>query len=511
MKKIFTKSENFKQEYCTSIVKIGPVLDIPNYDSIGVTTVDNFTMVVRKDECKEGDILFYAANESELNADFLSKNNLFEIGSYELNENANEVKKLIEEGKSDEARKLVGFFNKYGRVKMIRLGGTPSFGFLFHKETVEKWDPSLKKINLEDYIGEEFDTINGVLFSKPYVPRIKVQEPHEHKSKHSKLHNKMLKKIERIVPGEFAYHYDTQTLERNVKKLNPTDIVDISVKCDGTSFIMGNVKVRQPIVPKTKISWLNDIIVRLYTHLPKSWQKYDEHYEDVYSSRNKIRSGNEFYSGKVEINPDKNNLDVNYPTGLDSVFPQYGKILKDKIPSGITIYGEIVGYVPGTSIGIISRGGKVYDYGCKIGENKLMIYRVTEMDKNGSVREYEISEVIKFQKDLIAKYPEIADNMFELPLLYHGMLMYLYPISIKEHWHENLVREMKRDKDRFGMECKEKLCKNSVWREGVVIRVENDPIKEAYKLKCVKYLNQESEDISKGIVNDDMLEGYATE
>ncbi|MDY5885239.1 MAG: hypothetical protein SPJ44_02900, partial [Treponema sp.] len=69
MKKIFTKSENFKQEYCTSIVKIGPVLDIPNYDSIGVTTVDNFTMVVRKDECKEGDILFYAANESELNAD----------------------------------------------------------------------------------------------------------------------------------------------------------------------------------------------------------------------------------------------------------------------------------------------------------------------------------------------------------------------------------------------------------------------------------------------------------
>ena len=76
-KNIFTKSEKFKQEYCTTIVKIGEVKDIPGYDSIGVTVVENFTMVVRKDECKEGDILFYAANESELNADFLSKNNGF--------------------------------------------------------------------------------------------------------------------------------------------------------------------------------------------------------------------------------------------------------------------------------------------------------------------------------------------------------------------------------------------------------------------------------------------------
>ena len=61
------------------------------------------------------------------------------------------------------------------------------------------------------------------------------------------------------------------------------------------------------------------------------------------------------------------------------------------------------------------------------------------------------------------------------------------------------------------MECKEPLCNNSVWREGIIIRVANDPIKEAYKLKCANYLKTESDDISKGVVSEDLLEGYSQE
>ena len=115
-KNIFTKSDKFKQEYCTTIVQIGDVLDIPGYDSIGVTYVQNISMVVRKDECKKGDILFYAANESELNETFLRRNNLYEIGERHLNANYDEVEKLMNEDKKDEAKRMVGFFNKYGRV-----------------------------------------------------------------------------------------------------------------------------------------------------------------------------------------------------------------------------------------------------------------------------------------------------------------------------------------------------------------------------------------------------------
>jgi hypothetical protein len=141
-----------------------------------------------------------------------------------------------------------------------------------------------------------------------------------------------------------------------------------------------------------------------------------------------------------------------------------------------------------------------------------MIYRVTQNYLDGTTREYEIWEVIEFTKRLVADNPQIKDNIFELPVLYHGKLCDLYPdIDTQNHWHENFVARMKQDKDLFKMECKEPLCKNSVWREGVVIRKENDPIKEAFKLKCANYLKAESDDISKGIVSEDMLEGYANE
>lgn len=510
MKEIFSKSKNFKQEYCCTIVKLGEVKPIPNYDSIGVTVVDNFTMVVRKDECKEGDILFYAANESELNHDFVSANNLFEIGEFDKNSNAEEVAKLLAEGKNDEAKKLVGFFNKYGRVKMIRLGGTPSFGFLFSQNAMAKWDKSISKINMEDYIGVEFDTVNGVEFCKPYVPRIKEPKVNEHHGPHYKRHKRILKKIERILPGEFAFHYDTQSVERNAFKLDPNDVVDISVKCDGTSFIMGNLKVREPRIRMTHISFIDELLVRLFLKLPEKYQRWDEHYEDIYSSRNRIRSKNEHYSSKN--NQFVHEDDGKCPHGLDLVFEQYGTLLKGMIPEGITIYGEVIGYVPNSSTGIQTRGGKVYDYGCKSGENKLMIYRVTQNYLDGTTREYEIWEVIQFTKILVANNPQIKDKIFELPVLYHGKLCDLYPdIDTQNHWHENFVARMKQDKDLFKMECKEPLCKNSVWREGVVIRKENDPIKEAFKLKCANYLKAESDDISKGIVSEDMLEGYANE
>ena len=508
MKEIFSKSKNFKQEYCCTIVKLGEVKPIPNYDSIGVTVVDNFTMVVRKDECKEGDILFYAANESELNHDFVSVNNLFEISEFDKNSNAEEVAKLLSEGKNDEAKKLVGFFNKYGRVKMIRLGGTPSFGFLFSQEAMSKWDKSIEKINIEDYIGVEFDTVNSVEFCKPYVPRIKEHIKPESKGPHYKRHKKLLQKIERIVPGEFAFHYDTQSLERNIQKLNPTDIVDISVKADGTSFIFGNIKVREPKIFMTHIPFIDELLVRLFLKLPEKWQRWDEHYEDVYSSRSKIRSNNEYYTSKNNqfVHTDTGNC----PIGLDKVFNQYGVLLKGIIPEGITIYGEIIGYIPDTKTGIQTRGGKVYDYGCKEGKNKLMIYRVTSMTDGGKIYEYEVNEVLQFTDHLVQSNPQLKDYIFRLPVVYHGSLQNLYPqISQDNHWHENFVACMKNDTELFKMECKEPLCKNSVWREGVVIRVQGDPVKEAYKLKCAKYLKTESDDISKGIVSEDLLEGYS--
>lgn len=509
-KNIFTKSEKFKQEYCTTIVKIGEVKDIPGYDSIGVTVVENFTMVVRKDECHEGDILFYAANESELNADFLSKNNLFEIGERQLNANYEEVEKLLSEDKKDEAKRKVGFFNKYGRVKMIRLGGVPSFGFLFSQKSMALAFPGVEKLNLEDYIGTEFDTVDGVLFSKPYVPRIKERKHSAGKGKHYKRHKKTIAKIDRIVEGQWQFHYDTQSLERNAWKIKPEDVVDISLKLDGTSIIFGNIQTRTPRLPKTRFNFLNKLILKGFMLMPDKWRTWDIDWEDVCSSRNVIRSGNAYVEAPKSSTSKVGKTGDNYPTGLDAVYPQWYEILKGKIDHGMIIYGEILGYVPNSETGIITRGGKVYDYGCKKGENKLMIYRVTEFNSaTGKYEDFEITDVIGYTKWLIETYPDLEDKIFPLQLMYHGPAKDIYPdLSTEEHWHENFVRRMKTDSEKFGMDLKEPLCKNKVWREGLVIRIENDPIQEAFKIKSDLYFEQEKKDMDKGVITGDMLEGY---
>lgn len=509
-KNIFTKSEKFKQEYCTTIVKIGEVKDIPGYDSIGVTVVENFTMVVRKDECHEGDILFYAANESELNADFLSKNNLFEIGERQLNVNYEEVEKLMSEDKKDEAKRKVGFFNKYGRVKMIRLGGVPSFGFLFSQKSMALAFPGVEKLNLEDYIGTEFDTVDGVLFSKPYVPRIKERKHSAGKGKHYKRHKKTIAKIDRIVEGQWQFHYDTQSLERNAWKIKPEDVVDISLKLDGTSIIFGNIQTRTPRLPKTRFNFLNKLILKAFMLMPDKWRTWDIDWEDVCSSRNVIRSGNAYVEAPKSSTSKVGKTGDNYPTGLDAVYPQWYEILKGKIDHGMIIYGEILGYVPNSETGIITRGGKVYDYGCKKGENKLMIYRVTEFNSaTGKYEDFEITDVIGYTKWLIETYPDLEDKIFPLQLMYHGPAKDIYPdLSTEEHWHENFVRRMKTDSEKFGMDLKEPLCKNKVWREGLVIRIENDPIQEAFKIKSDLYFEQEKKDMDKGVITGDMLEGY---
>ena len=52
------------------------------------------------------------------------------------------------------------------------------------------------------------------------------------------------------------------------------------------------------------------------------------------------------------------------------------------------------------------------------------------------------------------------------------------------------------------------MCINKVPVEGFVIRKANDPIKEAWKLKCFRFLEKERTSIDNGEVDMEMVEGY---
>lgn len=449
---IFTKSKNFKQEYCCTIIKVNSIEPIENSDFLGIVNVNGFPIVVRKDQINVGDIVFYAANETQLAQCFLFSNNLFENSSL----NKDTTKK--------------SYFNKAGRVRTIKLRGIQSFGFIFtYKELQTAYN--LPDIDLTQLVGTDFDLINDKLFIKAYVPDIIENSSNSSNSKTlSKVSHKH--EVDKLIPGEFHFHYDTNPLGKNLDRFKLNDVITVSTKLHGTSAIFACIKSNIP----NKLSQYKRFINKFINVFPKSHVGYST----IYSSRTVI----------------KNRWTDQF--GSD-IWGEYAKLLNGKIPFGITIYGEIIGYLTGKST-YIQKG---YDYGCKPGTNKLMIYRITQEDTDGHIKEFNVDEVYAWTLSFMGLHPELKERIQPIDILYHGTVADFTELTPSHHWKENFYKALSTDGG-FYMEQNEPLCNNKVPREGIVIRIDNDPINEAFKLKCVKFLTRESKEIDKGNIDAEM-------
>lgn len=294
---------------------------------------------------------------------------------------------------------------------------------------------------------------------------------------------------------------------KNIKKLDKVyDRYDLTVSTTNnffangilihnTSGIFSNIKTKKPIkLPLHK--WLVNKFID-FTGLFKPYRITD--YEIVYDS---------IYSSRTVIKNQYINKDVNGGYYSTDVWGEYNELLKGKIEKGMTVYGEIFGYLTGSQTMI----QKQYDYGCSVGTNKFMPYRITSELEDGKKYEWNVSEVKEWTEKLIEQYPEIKERIMVIPILYHGTLQDLYPnIDIHNHWNEEVLEAIKNDKKHFGMELREPLCKNKVYREGVVLRIDNDPNAEAFKLKSDGFLSHESVEIDKGNVDIEMEINYLGE
>lgn len=404
-----------------------------------------------------------------------------------------DIEDLVNSGKHivDEAKKHCGFFNKYGRVRCITLKGAPSFGFLFSPEELFKYDNTVTMEDIEDYIGQEFDTINGELFVKVFIPPM----PKESRRNNANKAQKKIKRFDRMIDGEFFFHYDSTQLEKTINQFKPEDIIDVSTKIHGTSSIFAKVKVKKPIRWKTIFFGPWNFAMKLF-HLPLI-KTYKVEYGPVYSSRTVIK--NRYINSST--NGGYYNADI---------WTEYGDIVYPYLDEGMTVYGEIFGYITGSDKPI----QKTYDYGCKPGENNIMFYRITT-DEDGKKREWEVQEVFAWTKDLIERMKANNDENWKkihpIDILYHGTLEELYPdLDTENHWHENLLEKLKNDKEHFGMEENEPLCTyHQVPREGICVRKYADPIRECYKLKTVSFKLGEAIRYDSNDVDIEAVEGYA--
>ena len=174
----------------------------------------------------------------------------------------------------------------------------------------------------------------------------------------------------------------------------------------------------------------------------------------------------------------------------------------------MTVYSEMFGYCSGDTKMI----QKSYDYGCEVGKNMFMPYRITTQAGQGEkTYEWNVLEVYDWTlKTMEIMPPEVKERIHPIDILYHGTLTDLYPnIPINENWHSNILEALKNEK-RFGMERPEPMCIQKVPREGIVLRIDNDPLREAFKLKTVAFFEREQKLIDQGEVDSEMLEGYNT-
>ena len=509
--KIFTMSKDGKSEYCCNVVRVGELKPIEGSDFLAQVFIGDASLVVRKDQVHEGELYFYISNECQINEKFLRVNNLYGIDSYENNTNSADVCKLLTEAKKadkkakqtnddvekekllkevdkyrNEAKSKCGFFSKNGRVRMIRLRKTPSMGFLFGVDEMANYCPSVKGVNLEEYLNVDFDTVGGELFVKAYVPPVKEASTRSDKTA---KRNKKLKRFDKMIEGQFSFHYDTNQLAKYIHLIKPTDIVDVTVKLHGTSIIFSNILIKNPIkIPLHKRLW-NKVVDRFNIFTSTRFTDYVIEYGNIYSSRTVIK--NKYI-----------NKDVTDGYYESDIWGEANEVIKSYIDKGMTVYAEVCGY---TGDKMIQKG---FDYGCKSGEFFIMPYRITT-NLDGKKYEWNVTEVKEWTEKLIKEHTELAEKIHPITLLYHGTLGDLYPnLSTTEHWNENVLQAMMNDKEHFGMEELEPLCNNKVPREGIVLRIANDPLAEAFKLKCLKFREMERNAIDKGEVDMEMAEGY---
>ena len=425
--------ENSKN-YACSVVEIKNLFPIEGADNVLRTVVNGNNVVVPK-TTEVGSRMLYFVSGTKLSAEYCRVNNL-----YDKEENNLDTTK----------RGFVSF--KSRRIKCLRLRGVISDGMLMPLSSLSSMNLPLSTQTME--VGNEFTDIDGVSICEKYIVPIRNSGENNKKGKQSV-------KISRLVDSQFYLHGDTSNLRKNMDKINPSDIIGIHYKKHGTSFVVGNVQV------KRFLSWFEKLVKRFGVKVEETM------YDIVYSSRKIIKNG--------YLNPTSGEGFYG-----EDIWGVVAKEIEHLIPKNWTLYGEILGY---TESGSAIQGK--YDYGCKVGEHKVYIYKISVVNTDGNV--------IFLTDRQIEEYCEKVGLLYKDTFIYYGTIrnyMDMYFIE-GDNWREEVLKTL--EKNYNEKDCY--MCTTKVPEEGIIVRVEKLEQYEAYKLKSKRFLLMESEEQEKEVSN----------
>jgi len=445
------------KNYCAVVVEIKQLVNLENCNNVQVAIIMGNQVIVDK-SVKIGDIGLFFPLETQLSKEYLSANNLYRHKELNIN------------------KEKAGYFEENGRIRCVKFRGNKSEGLFMPLESLNFIDNDL---NLN--INDEFDEINNIEICRKYIVKVQNMPGSGNGSKKSKK-----PKESKIIDNQFRFHQDTSMLYKNMHKINPDDIISITYKTHGTSAISSKV------LCKKQLKWYEKIFKILGLNI------VDTVYDYIYSSRKVIKNS--------DLNPNAQHF-----YGEDIWGITHNEI-KDFLQDGMTIYYEIVGFLP--------NGGyiqKDYDYGCSnpleiynidfIIKNegkdkwlksysnppenhvfyKILIYRITYTNPQGKVFEFSAKQVQDWCKQ---------NGLNAVPELFYGKAKDLFPFNTDqtlEEWQNKFLEFLKNrytEKDCY-------ICENKVSEEGIVLRPEKNDF-EAYKLKSERFYLYETKLLDKG-------------
>ncbi len=427
---MLTTSQNPDVNYLAQVVRLDKLEKHPNADKLQIATV-NFTQVITGLDAEIGALYVHFPVECQIEPKFLSYTN-----SYSDAEKNRDIK-------------VKGYFPKNSRVKMVKLRGTYSEGYIVPVSVIEEYIaafyPDKFKIT-EEFVNVSFDSICGDRFVKKFVRHVQQPNNPSRKSKGN------VKKYEtKLVEGQFRFHEDTENIRKNIAKIMPDDFIAVTNKIHGCNFIVANVLTKKKLRARDKVAkWLGLDVNSVA-------------YGNLYASRAVIKNQN------FDPKDSKGFYDTDiWKIVSDRVFPL--------LDFGITVVGEIYGFTP--SGAAIQPG---YDYGCPPKELDFVVFKVTYTAYDGQV--YVMSHP-QAEAYCLSKGIDTPETF------YYGKARDLFPdLDVHNHWHEGFLKNLEA---KF-LEKKCWLCNNDVWAEGICVRKDTPLIWDALKLKSKNFLGYETQ------------------
>lgn len=401
--------------YSAYITTLKEIHKHSNADRLNCATVFGNNVIVSLDYYVGQKVVYFPV-DGQLSEEFARDNNLVRV----KDENGNNIGGYLDPEKRN--------------IKALKLRGEQSDGLVLPVEVLSKYTDVG---NLKD--GDQISEINGVEICRKYIPA-----RHQNRRNYSGDKKSKKRKPKASYP-QFVEHSDTAQLVFNQAAFKEGDTCYITLKMHGTSARTANT-----VEVKTK---KRNKFLKLLGFKDKESRQYH------------VVSG----TRRVVLT----DFDTPGYHGSNQFREPYHRFFADKLPKGVEVFYEIVGWVNSeqTIMGrcknsmikdktFTKQYGEetIFSYGCGQGENECYVYRMTMTNQDGDVVEipWEFVQIL-CERMGVKCVPTFDKFLFTT-------------------WEDLMARVEKY------YDGADPIGKTHI-REGVVVRIDNRPTFTAYKHK----------------------------